>query len=71
MKSLHLLVEKHKYQYFILASLILAACFINSVSHFSTLQLNLSMKMQYVMYVKRWYCDELEQRNECEKVALG
>jgi hypothetical protein len=27
MKSLHLLVEKHKYQYLILASLILAACY--------------------------------------------
>jgi len=27
MKSLHLLVEKHKYQYLILASLILVACY--------------------------------------------
>ena len=27
MKSLHLLVGKHKYQYLILASLILAACY--------------------------------------------
>jgi hypothetical protein len=27
MKSLHLLVEKHNYQYRILASLILAACY--------------------------------------------
>ena len=27
MKSLHLLVETHKYQYLILASLILAACY--------------------------------------------
>ena len=28
MKSLHLLVEKHKYQYLILASLILVVCFV-------------------------------------------
>jgi len=27
MKSLHLLMEKHKHQYLILASLILAACY--------------------------------------------
>ena len=34
MKSLHLLVEKHKYQYLILASLILVACFITRVTQF-------------------------------------
>jgi len=42
MKSLHLLVEKHKYQYLILASLILVACHKNSVSRVSTIQLNLN-----------------------------
>jgi hypothetical protein len=35
MKSLHLLVETHKYQYLILASLILAACYRYSVSRVS------------------------------------
>ena len=42
MKSLHLLVEKHKYQYLILASLILVACHTNSVSRVNTIQLNLN-----------------------------
>jgi choline-glycine betaine transporter len=45
MISLHLLVKKNiKYQYLILASLILVACYINSVSHFSTIQLRLINK---------------------------
>jgi hypothetical protein len=45
MKSLHLLVETHKYQYLILASLILVTCQRNSVSRVSTIQLNLSMQI--------------------------
>ena len=44
MKSLHLLVEKHKYQYLIMTSLILVACHRNSISRVSTIILNLSMK---------------------------
>ena len=39
MKSLHLLVKKHNYQYLILALLILVACHRNGVSHDSTMQL--------------------------------
>ena len=45
MKSLHLLVETHEYQCLILASLILVICQRNSISRVSTIQLNLSMKM--------------------------
>ena len=41
LKTIHLLVKKHKYQYLILASLILVVCYRNSVSHFSTIQLGL------------------------------
>jgi hypothetical protein len=44
MKSLHLLVEKHKYQYLIMTSLILVACHRNSISRVSTILLHLSMK---------------------------
>jgi hypothetical protein len=47
MKSLHLLVEKHQCQYLILASLILVACHRNGVSRVSTIQLSLSIFIEY------------------------
>ena len=44
MKSLHLLVKTHKYQYLILASLMLVSCHRNSDILVSTIQLRLINK---------------------------
>jgi hypothetical protein len=39
MKNIHFYREKKHHKYQLLATLILVACYINSVSHFSTIQL--------------------------------
>ena len=43
--------EKHKYQYLILASLILVASYINSDSHFSTIQLKFMNECNTILRV--------------------
>ena len=53
LKTLHLLGKKHKYQYLILASLILVACYIYSVSHVSTIQLRFLMYLYLIKSINK------------------